>query len=317
MKNNISAFYFKTVYYAFCALVLVACAGSRPDINIPTKRPNTNLPIAQPRVAVVLSGGGVRGFAHVGVLKVLHDAGIPIDLMAGTSAGSLVGALYADQGDINYVEGLVNNVTLADIFDFNNIPQRDGVLKGYKLQKFLLKNMHAKTFNQLQIPLITVSTDLQTGAPIEIDNGPIAPAVQASAAIPALFDPVSLYGYTLIDGGISDPVAVNFVQAYHPKVIIAVDVAEQLPSKLPTTAEGIYKRAFIIMRLNMSALSARGADILITPDVGTTQMFDIDKKGELIHAGEIAARKALPEIKRLLKERGIPLNPPQPAATMK
>lgn len=310
MKNHISIFSFRMLGCVLAALLLAACAGSRPDINIPKERPSTDLPIAQPRVAVVLSGGGVRGFAHVGVLKVFHDAGIPIDLMAGTSAGSLVGALYADQRDINHVEALVSNVTLADIFDFNNVPQRDGVLKGYKLQKFLLGNMHAKTFDQLQIPLITVSTDLQTGAPVEIDNGPIAPAVQASAAIPALFDPVSLYGYKLIDGGMSDPVAVNFVQPYHPKVIIAVDVAEQLPATIPTTAEGIYNRAFIIMRLNMSTLSARDADILITPDVGTTKMFDINKKAELIHAGEVAAQKALPEIKRLLKERGIPLNPP-------
>ena len=292
------------------AILLAGCAGSRPNIDIPSQRPSTELPITQPRVALVLGGGGVRGFAHIGVLKVLHEAGVPIDLMAGTSAGSIVGALYADQGNIVAVENTAKSAKLGDILDFNNLPQSDGVLKGYKLQKFLLEHMQAQTFDQLKIPLITVSTDLKTGAPVEIDNGPIAPAVQASAAIPGLFDPVSLYGYTLIDGGMSDPVAVNFVQAYHPKIIIAVDVAEQLPSTLPTTAEGIYNRAFIIMRLNMTSLSAENADVLILPDVGVTHIFDINKKDALIKAGEDAAKKALPEIKRLLKERGIKLNPP-------
>ena len=301
---------FKIFSCALLAISLAACAGSRPDINIPATQPNTNLSIPQPRVALVLSGGGVRGFAHIGVIKALQEAGVPIDLIGGTSAGSIVGALYADQANINDVETSIKSVSLFNILDFNNIPRSQGVLQGYKLQKFLLQHMKAKTFDQLKIPLIVVATDLKTGAPVQLDSGPIAPAVQASAAIPALFDPVSLYGYELIDGGMSDPIAVDFVQPYHPKLIIAVNVAEQLPSKIPSTAEGIYNRAFIIMRLNMSEMSARGADVIITPAVGTTQMFDIDKKTQLIHDGELAAQKALPEIKRLLKEHGIPLNPP-------
>ena len=301
---------FKISSFLLAASLLAACAGTRPDINIPATQPATHLSIPQPRVALVLSGGGVRGFAHIGVIKCLQDAGVPIDLIAGTSAGSIVGALYADQGNITAVQADVISVGLGSVLDFNNIPSSQGVFKGYKLQKFLLQHMKAKTFDELKIPLIVVATDLKTGAPVKLDSGPVAPAVQASAAIPALFDPVSLYGYELIDGGMSDPVAVDMVQPYHPKVIIAVNVAEQLPAKIPGTAEGIYNRAFIISRLNMSRMSAEGADILITPPVGTTQVFDIDKKTQLIHEGELAAQKALPEIKRLLAERGIKLNPP-------
>jgi NTE family protein len=299
----------KIANFFLAAILLTACAGSRPDIDIPSKQPAVDRPIGETRVALVLSGGGVRGFAHVGAIKVLQDAGVPIDLIAGTSAGSIVGALYADQANITNVETDVTSVGLASVLDFNNIPQSDGVFQGYKLQKFLLEHMQAKTFDQLKIPLIVVATDLKTGAPVKLDSGPVAPAVQASAAIPALFDPVSLYGYTLIDGGMSDPVAVDMVQSYHPKVIIAINVAEQLSTTIPSTAEGIYKRAFIISRLNMSRMSAQGADVLIAPDVGTTQVLDIDKKSQLIHEGELAAQKALPKIKRLLAERGIKLNP--------
>jgi NTE family protein len=303
----------KIIFCFLSLLFLAGCAGSRPDIDIPSKQPPVDQSIGQPQVALVLSGGGVRGFAHVGVIKVLYDAGVPIDLIAGTSAGSIVGALYADQGKIDDVQTDVINVGLSSLLDFNNVPRSDGVFQGYKLQKFLLEHMQAKTFDQLKIPLIVVATDLKTGTPVKLDSGPVAPAVQASAAIPALFDPVSLYGYTLIDGGMSDPVAVDMVQPYHPKMIIAINVAEQLPAAIPSTAEGIYNRAFIISRLNMSRMSATGADVLITPDVGATKVLDIDKKAQLIKAGQDAAQKALPEIKHLLAERGIKLNPPTKA----
>ncbi|MSP53598.1 MAG: patatin-like phospholipase family protein [Gammaproteobacteria bacterium] len=301
----------KIASFALVAILLAACAGSRPDITIPATEPSTHLSISKPRVALILSGGGVRGFAHVGVIKVLQKAGVPIDLIVGTSAGSIIGALYADQANIDAVQTAVIRVGLSHILDFNNVPRSEGVFKGYQLQKFLLKNMKAKRFDQLQIPLIVIATDLKTGAPVKLDSGPIAPAVQASAAIPALFDPVFLYGYELIDGGVSDPIAVDMVQGYHPEVIIAVNLAEQLPAEIPRTAEGIYKRAFVIMHLNMNKMSARGADVIITPSVGTIQMFDIDKKTQLIHDGEQAAQKALPEIKKLLAERGIKLNPPK------
>ena len=285
----------------------MGCAGHKPPIQIPLQQPPVTEKINHPRVALVLSGGGARGLAHIGVIKVLHDAGIPIDVIGGTSAGSIMGALYADNGSANEVESAFANVTLWTLIDFNNFPRSSGLLSGYKLQKFLLEHMHAENFNQLKIPLIVMTTDLKTGAPFPIMSGPVAPAVQASAAIPGLFNPAQLYGHVLIDGGIADPLAVNEIKKYHPLVIIAVNVAEQLPETMPKTADDIYQRAYIISRLNMSTLTAQGADIIITPSVGTAGMFDTGDKNKLIKAGEVAAQNALPQIKALLSKHHIAL----------
>lgn len=289
-------------------LLLTACAGSRPDIYIPAKLPVRTENISHPNVALVLGGGGARGIAHVGVIKVLADAGVPVDLIVGTSAGSIVGAIYADQGNAQQVVSTFREIGLWDIADINNFPTKQGIMQGYRLQKFLLRHMHARTFAQLKIPFIVATTDLATGKVFPITSGPVAPAVQASAAIPGLFNPVHLYGRILIDGGMADPVAVDLAKPYKPKVIIAVDVAQQLTKKLPITNEGYYERAGIIREMTITKLSAENADIVIRPAVGDTNVFQIGRKKQLYKAGEIAARKALPQILRLLKRNHIKLN---------
>jgi NTE family protein len=291
------------------SLLLCACAGAPPSINIPTTQPMTQENLNHPRVVLVLGGGGARGIAHIGVIQTLQQAGIPIDMIIGTSAGAIIGALYADQGNIAHAKQVALNTGFAQITDFNNFPSSEGIFKGYKLQKLLLNNMKAKNFDQLKIPLIVMTTDLTTGASVPISSGPVAPAVQASAALPGLFDPVHLYGHVLIDGGIADPIAVNVAQQYHPDVIIAVNVTEQLTGPAPTTAESVSNRAYLITRLQMSNRCLIGANIVISPAVGNASVFDTGKGDALYIAGQQAALKELPAIKALLKEKGIALNP--------
>ena len=293
---------------SFTTLLLVACAGAPPNITIPATQPLTteNIP-AHPRVVLVLGGGGARGIAHAGVIEVLSKADIPIDLIVGTSAGSIMGALYADQGNSEQLTTLALNTSFISLSDLNNLPKSEGLLQGYKLQKFLLNNMKANNFNELKIPLIAITTDLKTGDVFPISSGPIAPAVQASGALPGLFDPVQLYGHTLNDGGVSDPIAVDIAQQYKPDIIIAVNISEQLPAALPTTAEGIYNRAYLISRINISQMCMQGADVKIQPDVGNTGVFDTGAAKTLYAAGVTAAEQALPQIKLLLKEKNIPL----------
>ena len=290
------------------SLLLSACAGSRPNIIIPQTQPMQREHLNNPDVALVLGGGGARGMAHVGVIKVLAEAGVPINLIAGTSAGSIVGAIYADQGSAKQVYNTFYNIGFWDIADFNNVPSKDGIMQGYQLQKFLLKHMKARSFAQLKIPFIVTTTNFITGNVFAITSGPVAPAVQASAAIPGLYDPVHLYGKILIDGGMVDPVAVDLVKPYHPKVIIAVGVAEELSPNIPVTNEGNIDRARIIREKSITRFSMRGADIIIDPHVGTTNVFQIGKKHQLFKAGEVAAKKALPQILKLLKEKHIALN---------
>lgn len=285
--------------------LLSGCAGVSPPINVPQEKPPRTEVIDHPRIALVLGGGGARGIAHLGVIKVLHDAGVPIDLIAGTSAGSIMGAIYADQGDADTAMNIVSELGFWDIGDIQNIPNSTGIMDSYHLEKFLLKNMEARDFSQLKIPLIVATTDLQTGNTYFIDAGPIAPAVAASAAVPALFTPITLYHHILIDGGMTDPIAVDAVKPYHPKIIIAVNVSQELPNALPETAEEIYWRAIMIRELRMSAYSAQDADIVIRPAVGDTTIFDVGKKAALIAEGEAAARAALPDILALMKAKHI------------
>jgi NTE family protein len=284
------------------SLILVACAGDPPDINLPPTQPAPEFIPKHPTVALVLGGGGARGIAHAGVIKVLHDNHIPIDFIVGTSAGSIIGALYADNADPDQLDKLIQQLSLGDVLDFNNYPESQGILRGYRLQKFLMANMTHQTFDTLKIPLIVITTDLTTGKTYPIMGGLVAPAVQASAAIPGLFDPAHLYGHVLVDGGISDPIATDIAKTYHPDIIIAVNIAEELSPTMPRTAEEISNRAYLISRLAMSDLLLQDADIVIRPDVGQAGIFAVDQKSVLLNAGKKAAEKSLPLIQKKLKE---------------
>jgi NTE family protein len=287
-------------------LLLQACAGSPPNIRIPHNRPPDESFKQHPRVVLVLGGGGARGYAHLGVIKVLEENGIPIDALVTCSAGSIVGALYADQGDINKAINVTMNAGFWDFADLTNSPTaKGGFMQGYHLQKFLLANMRAQRFDQLRVPLIVATTDLKTGETFPIDSGPIPPAVNASSAIPGIIIPVHLYNHILVDGGTSDLVPVDIAESLHPQIIIAVDVSRQLNENIPTSASSIFQRANIISWGKLARYNSQDANIVIRPDVGDTGVFDIDEKASMIQDGEIAALKALPAIQQLMKEKNI------------
>jgi NTE family protein len=249
---------------------------------------------------LVLGGGGARAFAHVGVLKVLEEEQIPIDLIVGTSAGSIVGALYADNPNARAIKELMTNIKDKDFVDISLIHILDGPITGNALEDYLLKHMEARDFKDLKINFIAVTTDLRTGRVIPISSGPIAPAVHASCALPPYFHPVSLYGYTLVDGGVSDPVPAKVAREYKPNVVIAVDIAEELSPVMPHNDIGLSMRALEITGRELGKLRAQDADLVIYPKVGHAGVFDIKNKEELFNAGAEAARKALPQIRALL-----------------
>src|SRR3990167_620349 len=289
------------------ASLLCACAGMAPHITIPQTLPTPLKLTKQPRVALVLGAGGARGFAHAGAVKVLQSAGIPIDLIVGTSVGSFYGALLADSGDANIAGQIMLSARFWNVADIANLPSLSGLMQGYRYQKFLLHHMQARWFNQLKIPLVVVAADLKTGKTFVISSGPIAPAAEASSAMPGAVRPAYLYGHTLIDGGMLDPIPVNVAKRYHPKVIIAINISQQLASYIPYTAVGVYDRAYDISWRELSRLSARDADIIIRPQVGAIGTFEVEKKYKLFYEGEIAAYKALPAIKKILREKHIKL----------
>lgn len=254
----------------------------------------------QPTVALVLGSGGARGYAHLGVLQALEEAGIRIDLLAGSSAGSLVAALYADNLSAKKTRDILMHTGFWDLAETSNIGML-GVIEGSNLEYFLIKNMKARSFAQLRRKVLVATTDLITGKPYVIQSGPIPPAILASSAIPGFVKPLRLYEHWLIDGGIVEPVPVSLVKPYNPKIIIAVNLTH-LDKELPSSALGVSHTAFRIMLQEITNQSIHGADVVIDPEVGN-DIFDTSHREEFYKAGLKAARKAIPRIKALLLER--------------
>ncbi len=300
----------KLLSICLMSMLLLACAGMPPNIIVPKAMPKPLQLAKQPRVALVLGAGGARGFAHAGAVKVLQNAGVPIDLIVGTSVGSFYGALLADSGDANIAGQIMLSTTFWNLADIANMPSISGLMQGYRYQKFLLHHMQARWFNQLKIPLVVVTTNLKTGKEFVISSGPIAPAAEASSAIPGAVKPAYLYGHTLVDGGILDPIPVKIAKRYNPKVIIAINITEQLSRYVPYTAVGVYDRAYDISWRQLTRLSTQGADVVIRPKVGEIGTFEVAKKYQLFYEGEIAAYNALPEIKAILRKNHIKLLKP-------
>jgi NTE family protein len=281
-------------------LTLTACAQKIPAIETPVAPPPSAKIAQAPRVALVLGGGGARGYAHLGVLQALEEANIPVDVVVGTSAGSIIAALYADNKSFQKTYDIMMPAGFWDFADLGNLSHPGGIIRGYKLENFLLKHMRARTFEQLPTKVIIATTDMDTGATFAIESGPIAPAVLASSAIPGAIKPVNLYGRTLVDGGVLNPVPVDLAARLHPKIIIAVNISPQYQNNKPVSSFGILNSTYKMMAQRITQDSLKGADVVISPDVGSTNAFDIRKKREMYLAGLAAARKEIPEIRKLL-----------------
>lgn len=257
-------------------------------------------PTKPKRIALVLGGGGARGFAHVGVLRVLAQERIPIDLVVGTSAGSLIGALYADRGNVARLERLCENITREDVFDFSLIGITRGPLAGEALERLVERQMHAKSFSTLRVPFVAVATDLATGAEVELDDGPVSQAVRASSAIPGVFRPVVLGEQALVDGGVVSPIPVDVARRRGADIVIAVDISQALPPETEKNAYAVALRSFSILSREIGRQQLKGADVVISPDVGDLSPFDFNHKEPLVAAGVQAATAAMPAIRAVL-----------------
>ena len=302
MINN--AFRFFSICL-FIPIFISSCASLKPDILIPSKQPTSNKTIHHPRIALVLGGGGSRGYAHVGVIKALEKEGVPIDLIIGTSAGSIMGAIYADSASSKKLENITMSANFWDYADIANMPLFGGVMSGNNLQNFLVKNLKAKTFDNLAIPLVVVTTDFRKGVPYIIKGGPIPPAVLASSAVPGVVRPVYLYGKILVDGGVVDNVAVDIAEKYHPKIIIAVDVSSDLEDAKPGSEFSILFRSYSITLKKLSNLQLSKTSFIIKPNLSNIGMFDMSQKNKLVTEGYKAAEKIIPKIKKVMLQKNI------------
>ncbi len=291
----------------FIYLISLLLYGCETKYHLPANpKPIPDCPLChEVRLALVLGGGGARGMAHVGVLEEFEQAGIPIDLIVGCSAGSIVGALYADCPKASYLKKILRPLKKWDILDVSFWQCRYGFVQGRSLRQFLKKNLRAKYFEELYIPLCCAATDLIEGEVICLNSGPLIPAVHASAAVPFVFSPVYLHDRLLVDGGVADPVPVCMAKKNLAQVVVAVDLSELLPKTCPTNLFGIAARSAEIKFLLQSESCVKDADVVIRPELGEVGLFD-DHKNELVYeGGRKAAREAIPQIIDLLSQKGL------------
>lgn len=281
-----------------------------PIIMVPDVQPEPKA-IRNIDVALVLGAGGSRSLAHLGVIEVLEENHIPINLIVGSSAGSLIGVLYADTLNAQKLKEKVLFLKRDDLIDlsfrgFVGTPLTlTGPIPGLRLQKFLVDNLSAKKFEDLKIPVIAVATNMDTNCIELIQAGPIAPAINASSALPPFFAPVSLYGHTLVDGGVIAPVPVQIAKSFHPKIVIAVDIGTPPPFHTLGNAFELLNRALHISFYELSLMQSKLADVVIHPDMIGYGTFDDNFNFAMYEAGRVAAFKALPLIKKKLKSHAI------------
>src|SRR5215831_2883043 len=254
----------------------------------------------RPRVGLALAGGFARGIAHIGVIRVLREAGIPIDCVAGTSVGSLIGAAYCGGASLEEMERIGSVTTFADFGRWT--PSWLGLATNQRMEKFLARFTPAKTFEELQTPLAIATTDIIDGVTVYYSSGQIAAPLRASCAYPGLFVPIQYDGRTLVDGFLTAPVPVEGVLLLGAEVVIAVFL-ESGGIENPRTAVDIISRSFNIIQGHSEISWRQQADVVIEPDVTSFAWDDFTKTPELVAAGEAAAKKAIPEILALLQRQ--------------
>ena len=263
----------------------VAVTPPPPEVVVPRPTPRP------PKVGLALGGGAARGFAHIGVIQVLEEAGIQVDLVVGTSAGSVVAALYASGSGGLALSKLADGMDESTLTDWA-FPGR-GLLRGEALAKYIRDNVGGKSIEQMRIPLGIVATDLDTGAPILFRRGDPGVAVRASSAVPAVFQPVRIGTREYVDGGLVSPVPVRFAREMGAEIVIAVDITATPDGNATGDAMRMLLQTFSIMGRSINHFELRDADVVLTPSLSGVSSADFASRKRSIAAGREAATAAL------------------------
>jgi NTE family protein len=257
--------------------------------------------MSEKKVGLALSGGGARGFAHVGVLKALVENEIPIDLIAGTSAGSFVGGAYAAGMSVDEIVEVGKKISWFGVAGFSYSPK--GFLSNAAMKGFIESNFPVSKFEDLRIPFTAVACDLERGEEVYLaESGDLTHAIRASCAIPGVFVPVTDDGRQLVDGGVVSPIPTRAVKKMGADVIIAVDLMTcgMTYWGTPTTLVGTFFQSAMIMLRTTSRNQHYRADVVIEPAIAHIRPDEIAKRDELIELGEQAGLEAIEKIKDLL-----------------
>jgi NTE family protein len=255
-------------------------------------------PAERPRVGLALAGGFARGLAHIGVLRVLREAGIPIDCVAGTSVGALIGASYCAGAALEDMERIGAATTFADFGRWT--PSWLGLATNQRMERYFARFTPIKTFEQLRTPLAVATTDINAGVSVYYSHGPIMPPIRGSCAYPGLFLPIQYDGRTLVDGFLTSPVPVEGALLLGADIVIAVYL-EAGSLAQPRTFTDVLSRAFTIVQRHSDLAWRTQADVVIEPDVKPFVWDDFSKTPQMVAAGEAAALAALPQIRAALR----------------
>jgi NTE family protein len=256
--------------------------------------PDERKPSERPRVGLALSGGFARGIAHIGVLRVLREAGIPIDVVSGTSVGALIGSAFCAGTPLEEMERIGATTSFADFGRWT--PSWLGLATNQRLEKFLGRFTAAKTFEQLPTPLAIATTDINAGVSVYYTRGPLGSPLRASCASPGLFVPIQYEGRTLVDGFLTAPVPVEGALLLGADVVIAVYL-EASNVEQPRTFTDVLSRSFTIIQRHSDLTWRQQADVIIEPDVTPFLWDDFTKTPDMVAAGAAATLAVLPEIR--------------------
>jgi NTE family protein len=287
-------------------LLLAACASAPTPQPEPTPVPATPpvvVPKVLPRVGLALGGGAARGFAHVGVIQVLEEAGIKPDLVVGTSAGSLVAALYASGRTGTQLQAVAVAMDEAAFADWTLPIFNRGLLRGEALARYVNAQVANKLIENMPLPLGIVATDLQSGQGVLFRRGDTGTAVRASSAVPAVFLPVRIGASEYVDGGLVSPVPVRYAREMGAEVIVAVDISsapEGNPSGDPLQ---ILLQTFAIMGKSINGWELKEAEVVVRPGLRGVGSGDFTAKRRAIEAGRAAMLAALPRLRQVMEAR--------------
>jgi NTE family protein len=288
--------------------LLAGCASTR---SAPPAAPAAaesqalaHAPVARPvRIGLALGGGAARGFAHIGVIKALEAQGIVPDIVVGTSAGSVVGAMYAAGNNGFKLNRMALEMDEAAISDWA-IPlfaKSSGVLKGEAIQRYVNRAVRNVPIEKFPIAFGAVATDLNSGKPILFQRGNAGMAVRASSSVPGVFQPVKIGEHSYVDGGLVAPVPVRYAREMGADFVIAVNISADPDAQPATSSLDVVLQTFAIMGQTINRLEMKDADVVITPSLGAMKGNDFNGRNLAILAGEQATAAVLPDLRAKLK----------------
>lgn len=302
----------KIILWLLCGFMLMACQSmpqaqhesvastsvARSQLEYHLYKPKA-VP-HKPVIALVLGSGGARGYAHIGVIEVLEQQGIQPDFIVGTSAGSIVGSLYASGKSAQELRDIALNLKVKDVRDFKI--GLKGFFDGQKVEDFINMQVQDKPLEQMKIPMYVVATELKNGHKVVFNYGNTGQAVRASVSIPSMFIPTMIEGEEYVDGGLVSPVPVDVAKDLGADIVIAVNILAQPVYTETTNVWGLFNQNINIMQNHLAADELKHADIVIQPDLREkAHIFDVKTREYTMKVGQDAANERLNDIKTVLK----------------